>query len=282
MYTIESGVLEGSCAFFNSPSNVAKPLFFYISSLGHFYCDHNYRVKRDKFDSYLLMYVVAGEGLITINNRAQTIKANDIILINCYKPHIYETSSSMETLWMHFDGNVSNDYFNLINERSGNVINSRNSTLVQDYLLSMIDDFRKNRMINEAILSCTIQRMLAELLILSAENTLGNSTNSNYIDESIAFIRNNYKNKISLEDISANVCMSPYHVSRIFKRETGYSPYEYVSILRLNHAKTLLKTTDLSIKEIAFECGFNSETNFIIAFKNHTSLTPGEFRKIPF
>jgi AraC family transcriptional regulator len=282
MYTIEQGVLEGSCAYFNSPSNMAKSLFFYVNSLGHFYCDHNYKIKRDKFDSYLLMYIVAGEGLLTINNKPQPIKANDILLINCYEAHMYETNSSLETLWTHFDGNVSKDYFNLISERMGNVISSKNSTLVQDYLLTMTEDFKENKIINEAILSCNIQRMLAELLILSMENSLGNSTNSNYIEDSIVFIRDNFKNKISLEDISANVCMSPFHFSRIFKRETGYSPYEYVTMLRLNHAKTLLKTTNLLIKEIAFECGFNSETNFVIAFRNHTNLAPSKFRKIPF
>lgn len=282
MYTIDQGVLKGSCAYFNSPSNLAKSLFFYINSLGHFYCDHNYRVKRDKFDSYLLMYIAAGEGFLTINDKTQPIKANDILLINCYKPHIYEASSFLETLWTHFDGNVSSDYFSLINERAGSIIRSKNSTLIQDYLLSMIEDFKKNRMINEAILSCNIQRMLAELLMLSMENSPENSTNSNCIDKSIDYIKNNYKNKISLEDISTCVCMSPFHFSRVFKRETGYSPYEYVTMLRINHAKTLLKTTNLLVKEIAFECGFNSETCFIIAFKKHAGIAPSEFRKIPF
>lgn len=283
MYMIDTGILDSSCAYFHSPSSMAKSMFFYIHSLGHFYCDHNYKVERDRFDSYLLMYVAAGEGLVTINNKQQHIKENDIVLINCYKPHIYETNSFMEIIWTHFDGNISRDYFNIINERAGNVINSGNSTLIQDYLLSMVEDFRKNKIINEAILSCNIQRILAELLILSTENPAGNPGNSiNYIEESIKYIRSNYRKRISLKDISASVCMSPYHFSRIFKRETGYSPYEYVTMLRLNHAKTLLKTTDLSIKEISFECGFNSEMSFITAFKNHTKLTPTKFRRIPF
>jgi AraC-like DNA-binding protein len=282
MYTIESGVLENSCTFFNSPSNIAKSLFFYINSIGHFYCDHNYKISREKYDSFLLMYIVKGQGLLTIKDTPQPIQANDTILINCYEPHSYETDTHLETLWIHFDGNISLDYFNLINERMRNVISTTSSTLIQDYLLTTITDFKENKIINEAIVSCNIQRMLAELLNLCSESSLENSSNSNSIAEAITYMRNNFKNKISLEEISNHICISPFHFSRIFKRETGYSPYEYVTMIRLNHAKALLKTTKLLIKEIAFECGFSSETNFVIAFKNHTKITPSKFRKIPF
>lgn len=282
MYTIGSGILDSSYIHFNSPSTTAKSIFFYINSVGHFYCDENYFVSRDNFDSFQIIYIVKGEGLLTINNEAKIIKENDIILINCYEPHKYETNTNLETLWLHFDGNVSLDYFNLIKQDNTHVIFPAPSMLIPNYLSSIINLFKENQMINEPLISCKIQRILAELLNLSNKNLSNTSANSSLINNSIYFINNNFKSKLSLEDIANSVSISPFHFSRIFKKETGYSPYEYMIIVRLNHAKYLLHTSNMLIKEIAFECGFNSESNFIITFKKHTNMSPREFRNVSF
>lgn len=283
MYTIEQGVLDNSYLHFNSPSNTAKSLFYYINSVGHFYCDNNYIVSRQKFDSFLIMYVVKGEGSLTINNKSKIIKENDVILINCYEPHGYETSTSLETLWLHFDGNVSVDYFNLIKQDNTHVIISAASSLIPTYLKSIINLFKESKMINEPLISCEIQRILAELFNLSNGNQSNtSSSNSTFVNNSISYMKNNFKNKISLEDIANSVSISPFHFSRLFKKETGYSPYEYIIMVRLNHAKNLLKTSNMLIKEIAFECGFNSESNFVITFKKHTNMSPRQFRNVPF
>ena len=76
--------------------------------------------------------------------------------------------------------------------------------------------------------------------------------------------------------------MSPYYFSRLFKNTTGYSPYEYITYVRLDRAKTLLKTTDDTIKEITYAAGFGSEANFITCFKKHNGCTPRQFREMPF
>lgn len=282
MYTIEKGVLNNSYIHFNSPSNVAKSLFYYINSVGHFYCDSNYIVARDSFDSFLIMYIVKGEGKLTIKNKSKIIRENDIILINCYEPHQYETNSSIETLWLHFDGNVSYDYFNLIQQDNTHIVFSATSSLIPNYLKSMINLFKEDQIINESMISWKLQQILAELFSLSNGNQINVSPNSNFIETSISYIKNNFKNKISLEDIANSVSISPFYFSRLFKKETGYSPYDYIIMIRLNHAKNLLKTTNMLIKEIAFECGFNSESNFVTAFKKHVNMTPKQFRNIPF
>lgn len=281
MYTIERGVLENSFIHFNSPSNIAKSIFYYINSVGHFYCDKNYKVSRESFDSFLIMYVVKGEGILTINNKSRIVKERDVMLVNCHEPHIYKTDTFFETLWMHFDSSVILDYYNLIKQDNTHVVFST-SSLIPDYLKSIINLFKEGQIINEPLISCDIQRILAELFNLSNGNHTRTSVSQSSINSSINYIKDNFKNKLSLDDIAANISMSPFHFSRIFKKETGYSPYEYIIIIRLNHAKSLLKTTNMLIKEIAFECGFNSESNFIIAFKKHTNMSPKQFRNIPF
>lgn len=282
MYTIEKGVLDNSCAYFHTPSNIAKSMFFYLICAGHFYCDENYCVKRNNHDSYLLMYINKGEGTVWYNGRTYIARANDAIIINCHRPHMYKTANSWEALWLHFDGNVSDEYFQLIYNRLGCVVSMKDSNIVYKYINSILNTFKNKKMLNEPLISCYIQRMLAELLIVSSDHNNTDSTKPGPILDSINYIQNNYKNKISLNELSSKVCMSPYYFSRMFKRETGYSPYEYITMIRLNHAKNLLKTTNLLVKEIAFMVGFNSESNFVTCFKEHTDLTPSEFRSIPF
>jgi Transcriptional regulator containing an amidase domain and an AraC-type DNA-binding HTH domain len=282
MYTIGSGILDNSYIHFNSPSATAKSIFFYINSVGHFYCDKNYFVSRENFDSFQIIYIVKGEGLLTINSETKLFKENDIILINCYEPHKYETNTNLETLWLHFDGNVSLDYFNLIKQDNTHVILPAPSMLIPNYLSLIINLFKENQLINEPLISCKVQRILAELLNISNKNLSNTSANSSLINNSIYFINNNFKSKLSLEDIANSVSISPFHFSRVFKKETGYSPYEYMIIVRLNHAKYLLQTSNMRMKEIAFECGFNSETNFFITFKKHTNMSPREFRNVSY
>ena len=62
-------------------------------------------------------------------------------------------------------------------------------------------------------------------------------------------------------------------------RETGRTPHEYLSAVRLRHAKELLTETALSVEEIGFRCGFSSSTAFIRSFRQATSITPASFRK---
>ncbi|WP_245917788.1 helix-turn-helix transcriptional regulator [Alteribacillus bidgolensis] len=69
-----------------------------------------------------------------------------------------------------------------------------------------------------------------------------------------------------MNDIASEVNLSPYYFLRVFKKSMGETPINYLIQLRLNEAKYLLHHTNLSIAEIAYKCGFNSESHFITTF----------------
>lgn len=281
MHVNEKGVLENSEAYFHTPSSLAKSLFFYFICAGHFYCDDKYSVKRNNYNSYLLMYIKDGEGQIFFDQKAFQAKANDVVLLNCHEPHAY-TTKKWETYWIHFDGNMSKEFFDLLYSRYGVVFPLNGSIIIPKYLKEIIEDYQNSKIPNEALVSCYIQRMLTELLLISSETNAADDLKSNQIQDAINFIRLNYKDKLTINTISQHASMSPFHFSRVFKKETGYSPYEYLTMIRLNKAKTLLKSTKMSIKEIANEVGYNSESNFVTNFKEHNKMTPTEFRKTSF
>ncbi len=67
-------------------------------------------------------------------------------------------------------------------------------------------------------------------------------------------------------------------LNTVFQRLTGSTPMEYLSRLRMERAKTLLRETDIKVIDIAFECGFNSSQYFANTFKGATGMTPSEYR----
>lgn len=95
-----------------------------------------------------------------------------------------------------------------------------------------------------------------------------------------AFIHENYLNDISLQVISDAVAISPYYMSRVFKKVSGYSPMEYVERLRLGKAQVLLIHTDTPIIDIALQTGYNNLSTFNCAFSKLFGVTPKKFKKV--
>lgn len=95
----------------------------------------------------------------------------------------------------------------------------------------------------------------------------------------VGFIQQNYKNKITLNDIasSGNVCRS--NCCKIFQSILKKSPMNYLTEYRLDKSIYLLRTTSHSITEIALQCGFNSSSYFTEMFNKIMHCTPSDYRK---
>jgi AraC family transcriptional regulator len=83
---------------------------------------------------------------------------------------------------------------------------------------------------------------------------------------------------IKLVDLAALLDMSQFHFSHVFKQSMGISPYQYLLQQRIERAKLLLKQTELSIVEIALDCGFNSHSHLSKQFRQFTGMTPTAYR----
>ena len=99
------------------------------------------------------------------------------------------------------------------------------------------------------------------------------------VEKTVKFIKNNYCNKITLQTLADKVFLSPYYFSRIFKKSMGYSPIQYVNIIRIQKAKELLKESDISITEISGKLGFFDVFYFSSLFKRIEGLSPLQYKK---
>jgi len=94
------------------------------------------------------------------------------------------------------------------------------------------------------------------------------------------YINSNFSTTdISLFSTASYVGISPNHLSAVFAQETGENFIEYLTRVRMERAKQLLKSTAMKITDITTETGFNDTHYFSYIFKKHTGLSPREFRQ---
>ena len=94
------------------------------------------------------------------------------------------------------------------------------------------------------------------------------------------FIHQNFTSKLTVEAIAKKVYVSQYHFSRIFRKHTRFSPYQYLLHIRLHHARKLMQRRDLTIKEITFQSGFTSIDYFSAAFTKRYRVCPTTYRRM--
>jgi len=125
-----------------------------------------------------------------------------------------------------------------------------------------------------------------ELLVLVArqlENeapapTRRGSVQAFRVEEAREFIAKHLETPLSLGQIAAHLAISPEHLARVWKSETGATLFETIRRARIERAKSLLIASDLNISQIARECGFSSLALFSRNFKTATGVSPARYR----
>lgn len=102
---------------------------------------------------------------------------------------------------------------------------------------------------------------------------------SEYTRAAIQYMRRNYHRKISLRDIAAHLNLNASYLSRLFKEDTGETLTGWLNALRLDEAERLLKSRDLTIREIADRVGIGNYNHFFTMFREGRGITPAEYRK---
>lgn len=277
MQSTEYKVLPSSDYYVYAPSALAEKLYLYPLSTGYFMYEPGYSISRKRFDSFLIMYISKGFCNISANGLELHAHAGEFVLLDCYAPHSYGSPNSWEASWLHFDGKLARDYFQEITSHYGYILNSENTSLLTHSLDAICNYFRNASPIVEADISNHITQILNDLLISTREKKK-ETVYTLSVADSISFINEHFCEQISLEEMAEKANMSLYHFTRIFTRETGFTPHQYLINTRISAAKFMLKSSEASIKDIAFSIGFNSESSFCSTFKKWEQVTPSQYR----
>ncbi len=99
------------------------------------------------------------------------------------------------------------------------------------------------------------------------------------VRRAIATLEANSHHRFSLSELARSVNLSPFYFCHLFKTQTGISPGRYLINLRMQQACHLLETTQLSVKEVMAQVGFNDKSHFTREFKRCYGQSPSQYRK---
>lgn len=135
---------------------------------------------------------------------------------------------------------------------------------------------------NSVLLGCLIQLLVCFMRQYEAQNTIPSAAHKaqeKYMAEVLKYIEDNYSGHLSLQELAGVALLSPNHLCKVFKDLTGTTMSEYIQKLRLNKACELLRSSALSLQEIAGEVGYRDVGYLRRVFKKELGQTPSEYRR---
>ena len=115
---------------------------------------------------------------------------------------------------------------------------------------------------------------------LRSGNYVYNQAKKTDIDFVIEYVKENYTEKFTLEQLAQKINFTPTYFIKKFKQHTGYSPIYYVNVVKLEQAKYLLEQTSRPVGDIMAEVGFYDSAHFSKLFKKHYGFSPSKYREI--
>lgn len=272
---------EDSIRFINTPTISARQTFFYVQEAGYFRTAPPYFTERANLNSFLIFYTISGKGLLKYQGQSYHLMPGASVLINCMNHHYYECLSGQEWefLWLHFNGSTALGYYEEFMKNGFRVLYETDTFFMERTMRRVLALTQKKDLHSEIIVSSLITEVLTHLLILNSSENLGLGFMPPYLKNVLKKIEYQFREPLSLDQLSEEFGVSKFHLSREFKRYMGTSLNEYLILTRLNHAKELLKYSNKTVEEIAYACGFHHVSHFINLFKSHEKTTPLQFRK---
>jgi AraC-like DNA-binding protein len=265
------------------PQTKQTPLLpFAVTSLGDYTCDKRYFTKREGLGECLLLYTVAGEGVVEYRGKWIVLKPCQAVVLDCREYQYYAPrKESWRFLWIHFTGKCAFDYVSLLLSESITPLSLSGKISLQSYYDKLSSCASHFDLSGELEMSAVLHRLLTDLLHLknSEQFSLKYDRYQLGLEESISFLQKHFNEQISIEQLAQISHLSKYHYIKVFRSYTGQTPYDYLLDFRLLQAKRMLLETGKSVGQVAQDSGFSDSKNFIAYFKKRVGLTPLQFRK---
>ncbi|MFW6029598.1 MAG: helix-turn-helix domain-containing protein [Halanaerobiales bacterium] len=267
------------------------PIKFYSSDKIIVLSAENVFSEQRAFDSYkFLIPYVNSHPAIKLNKKKFMIEKNMFFSINPGQEHGFEINSKVPDFNAIFiDKNylkqLSKELFG-IGDINFNNINNKISPSLYQLFNKFIFEYTNKQAGYEFVLQGLNIQIIVNLL-REMNNSINNKdleiksyNDKTVIKNVLSYFHANYKENFTLDKLAEEVNYSSFHLIRIFKKETGKTPFEYLQEIKIIKAKELLQNTNKSITDICFESGFNNRSYFSSIFKKKVGVAPSKFRKI--
>lgn len=230
--------------------------------------------------AFEIYYMKSGECNYFIGNRSYHVMPGDIILIP--DSVIHRTNYNGVAHTRHLI-NCSSEYvptsvMDRINAIGHLYRNSKVLRQLDEIFAKIAKEYENADFLSADVLKC----YTAEIFFLILRNENEHETEaeeSNLVAQALKYIQNNYMNEVKLSTVAKNASVSAEHLSRLFKKETGFGFNEYLTILRLQKAEFMLRNEPgRAVCEVAYACGFNDGNYFSYKFKESYGVSPSKVK----
>lgn len=236
-----------------------------------------------------IVYVHKGHQVYTMNNTSYELFGGSVFITP--PDTLHSTGDYPEDkasfIWMHVDLSNEKDFLGLSKPLSTYLYDSLihlnipifNGT---PHLYKLINEIFKLRTYNDNINIVKIQNLIVSFLleVIDCKNNNKLSGISDDIQKSITEIENTFTQQVDLSMIAKKINLSESRFRQKFKQQVGIPPQEYIWRKRVDKAKEIITTTDLSFSNIALNLGFKTNIYFTRVFKRYTFMTPTQFKQI--
>ncbi len=258
----------------------------HITDIGYYPKASFHFISRTKEEAceYILIYCVEGSGWFELDGSRHKVEPNHFFILPKGKSHAYGSNPTnpWTIYWMHFDGDKAG-FFSEGLDKSSCVNPEKNSRIEERlHLFEEIFSTLKNGY-SKTNLDYSISSLfhfLGSLKFMGAyrESLTSKNNQRDVVDEAIHFMRENIHKRLILKEISTYVGFSNSHFSTIFQQKTGYSPLNYLSHLKIQHACHYLDFSDMKINQISMMIGFDDPFYFSRIFSKIMGVSPSGYR----
>lgn len=250
-----------------------------IKKLGRFEFAPHYIYEAHQHDEYEINYILTGRCIMTINEHKLPLRKGDCAVVEPGTRHNFMVSGTQACKITQFEFlTLSSDLF----VQNEGCLKLTNCVDVLDSI-EMLYFYRKSAAASEyynQLLDLELKKLFVLLnMHLEKAHTIHHICELNPLKEILAYLDEHYDRTIDLDRLASEYHISTRYMRKLFTRYIGFSAIDYITMLRLEKAKELLKNSSLSVSEIAIQVGYNSLPYFSAVFKKKIDTTPNSFRQ---
>lgn len=232
---------------------------------------------------YQLVYIIEGEGWFESTHCARTkVQAGTVMMLFPGEWHNYapNPSTGWKEYWIGFKGRyiderVENGFFSP--EHPLVVIG--NDIQVEEFYLEVLREAQFEKKNFQLLISSVVLHLLGTIVFRQNMTPYESTDIADKIEASKQFMRKHTGEEYSPERVARELGLGYSWFRRMFKEYVGISPAQYQLQLRYLRARDLLKGSDMTITEIAYDLGFSSGNQFSTFFSKHSGMSPRQFRQ---
>lgn len=235
-------------------------------------------------NEYQLLYNPEGEGVFQSTHCPPTpIKAGDMFLLFPGEWHSYHPlpHTGWKSHWIGFRGKNMDDRVRagfLSPEKP--IYHVGYSSVIEELYRTAYQQAMEEAAFSQQVMAGLVNHLIGKMYSLERNNELNkNQAQVDMINRARMMIRKSLESDLTIQQVADHLGVSYSNFRKLFKEYTGLSPATYQQELRLLHAKELLSTTDLTIKEIAYRLNFESPDYFSAKFKAKMGCKPSEIKQ---